>query len=56
VKAESGILDLGCGSGRDARHVGSLGDYVVALDRCCELLAIVAEHTLSKLVAESSTS
>jgi len=33
------VLDLGCGSGRDARHFAGVGHRVVGLDTCPEMLA-----------------
>lgn len=32
------ILDVGCGSGRDARHFAATGHKVIALDPCLEML------------------
>lgn len=49
LKPGSRILDLGCGSGRDARHFAAQGRSVVALDPCRELLALAARHTPSDL-------
>ena len=45
LRAGSRILDLGCGSGRDARHFAAQGHAVVALDPCRELLTLADRHT-----------
>ena len=49
LKPGSRILDLGCGSGRDARHFAAAGHSVVALDPCRELLALATRHTPDEL-------
>jgi ubiquinone/menaquinone biosynthesis C-methylase UbiE len=41
----SSILDLGCGSGRDACHFAARGHWVAALDPCPQLLALAMGQT-----------
>jgi len=43
------VLDLGSGSGRDARHFAGHGHNVVALDPCLELHEVAHEHTPEKI-------
>jgi ubiquinone/menaquinone biosynthesis C-methylase UbiE len=43
LPSQPAILDLGCGSGRDAKIFSGLGAKVVGIDYCSNLLAIAKE-------------
>jgi SAM-dependent methyltransferase len=49
LPADSLVLDLGCGSGRDARHFAGAGHRVVGLDPCPEMLAEARRRTPAAL-------
>ncbi len=40
LRPGSRVLDLGCGSGRDARYLAGLGHRVIGADPCAEMLAL----------------
>src|SRR4051812_15222740 len=39
------ILDIGCGSGRDAKIFSSQGAHVIGIDFCSNLLEIAKKHS-----------
>jgi SAM-dependent methyltransferase len=47
MPARSVVLDLGCGGGQDARHLGTVGHRVIGLDRARPLLQFAKQRTPS---------